>query len=248
MTCIAPQLSYGNTLSDLRAGNEITVVTLGTSLTRGHPTADASWVPGFEAWLKSEANDPNDVTLFNVAVSASSSSNANIGLSGVDTQLPQALFRSPDLVFIEFGFNDANLAYNISLQQSEQNLNTMIDAFIDQNAQVEIVLMTMNNPSQSVQSSTRPLINQYYDVYRDVAADRNLTIVDNYLNWKELADTNPSLWSTYVPDGIHPTQQGVEAITIPNIISALNAVPEPASMSSLMIASSLVLRRRRMAI
>lgn len=223
--------SYGEIgfLKDIRAGEEVTVVAIGTSLTHGSLSgATNSWVTPFKAWLESESPSSANLHVFNEAVNGASSQNADPALSGLATQLPAALARNPDVVLIEFSINDAfdRVGYQLTLQQSIDNLNTMIDAFRLQNSDVTIVLQTMNNPAGNP-AIARPHIAAYYQAYREVATDRGLLLIDHYPAWVHLCQTDLAQWQAYVPDNLHPTAAGVTAITLPGIQSALLAVPEP---------------------
>ena len=199
-------------LNQIRAGQPVKVVTMGTSLT----APSLNWVPQITAWLQGEAPDPARVTVANVGVGASSSDNADPVYSGIKTQLPNALAQNPDVVFIEYGMNDAFLPYNITQQQSRENLNTIINRLKAGNPKVQFVLMTMDNPV-GVHLEKRPKVAEYYQGYRDMASKLGATLVDNYPVWLGLYTTNPTLWNSYVPDGIHPNSIGAANVITPQI-------------------------------
>jgi hypothetical protein len=91
--------------------------------------------------------------------------------------------------------------------------------------------MTMNpawdSPTGGAHATFRPNLAQYYQGYRDVAAQRGLLLIDHYPNWIELRDDYPTLFQQYIPDGVHPTPEALLQIVTPEIIRALT-VPEPA--------------------
>lgn len=208
----------GDLLQDIRNGHNRKIVTMGTSLTH---TGLSDWVPQMTDWLRSQAPQANAVTVKNVGVSGASSDNANMALSGIQTQLPLALGENPDAVFIEFGINDAFLSYSLTPQQSKDNLESMIDQLQTFNPDVEIVLMTMNNPI-GVHLANRPDVATYYQGYRDVAQARGLTLVDHYPNWTDLYTSDPTTWDRYCPDGIHPNSAGAVNVTLPQIRRTLD--------------------------
>jgi len=190
---------------DILDGQNKTIVTMGTSLTN---TNYSFWVPLFTDWIKSEAPDPGNVTVVNVAISGQASSQA------IGSQLSPAKAANPDVVFIEFGMNDAYTPYDISVAQAKANLNYIIDDLETHNPNVDIVLMTMNNTKPG---EPRPNLADYYQNYRDVAQDRGLLLIDHHLNWVDLYNNAPATWTSYGAGGVHPNLLGTEAVIMPQI-------------------------------
>lgn len=126
----------------------------------------------------------------------------------------------PDLVFIEFSINDADLQRNISVAQSRINLNTMIDRIMEYDSQCKIILMVMNPPAASY-AATRPHYKDYRKMYNDVARERNLEIIDHSRNWDKIQKEDMVLFNWYVPDGIHPTSEACEVVVLPEILRSL---------------------------
>jgi lysophospholipase L1-like esterase len=228
-------------LRNLQAGETQTVVTYGTSLTR-----PAEWPDQLAAWLDSEF--PGQVQLLNRGVPSMASQHSNPNL---DAQVRLDFFvlsQNPDTVFLEFAINDALVGYNISPQQSRDNLNAIIDRILADGPDREIILMTMNpawdSPTGGSHATFRPNLAEYYQGYRDVAADRGLLLIDHYPNWTQVRDNNPALFMQYIPDGVHPTPDALMQIVTPEIVQALT-VPEPASLVSSYMLLGVVLNRRR---
>ena len=69
-------------------------------------------------------------------------------------------------------------------------------------------------------ASQRPGIAQYYQVYRDVARERGLLLIDNYPNWQKLMHEDKTAFLKLVPDGIHPQEQGYRKILLPELLKA----------------------------
>ena len=220
---------------DILDGESKTIVTMGTSLTNLNY---GYWGPLMTDWLKSKATDPANVTVVNVSRSGNASSQA------INTQLPNAKAANPDVVFIEFGINDAYVPYAIPVAQAKANLNFIIDELETQNPHVDIALMTMNNTIGSG-AGPRPNLDAYYENYRDVAQDRGLILIDHHLNWTELYTNAPATWSSYIPDTVHPNLAGATNIILPQIQYDLQNVPEPTSLALLALGSLCALRRRR---
>jgi lysophospholipase L1-like esterase len=228
-------------IAALRAGKKVTIVTMGTSLT-------GLW-PGVMVndWLNLEW--PGQVTLCNEGMGASASS--HLGFSGISGN-PQAnsglgkldavIAHKPDVVFIEFGVNDAYLPYNISLEESKKNLNTMIDKILAANPATEIILQTMNSVTDhatfGLHATVRPQVAAYYQGYRDVAKARGLLVVDHYRNWLKIMTDDLPLFDRLVPDRIHPQVPGLQQVLLPELKAVLNppraAAAPPGALDALL--------------
>ncbi len=233
----------------LMNGESLSVCAIGTSLT-DHTAYPPNWFAQTGSWLKSLY--PNQVTLSNRAVGGSWSNSTD--LRGGFLQLGDVLnYDNPDAIFIEFAINDAVTGTNVSVAQSEANLQTMINSINGWASQhgkdVDIVISTMNNCPPYDWS--RPYLADYYQGYRDVAAANDLLLIDNYPNWVNLYNTNPTLWNQYVSDGIHPTSEGAAAIILPEVqASLMSQVPEPSTwvllaLAGLTLAWGAVAERRK---
>lgn len=237
-----PNATQASPLLDrVQAGQATTVVTLGTSL-----TANGVWPGELESWLKGQSTNPGAINLINRAVSGSASGHPTASLSGLDTQVPLALADNPDAIFIEFSMNDAvqdpGRGYSLSVADSKNNLLNMIGQFQTQNPGVIIILQTMNNVTGNA-ATLRPDLNNYYEAARQVAADEGLLLIDHQPAWTDLFSNDPTTWNAYVPDGLHPTAAGQQAVTMPGIIAALQT-PEPSSLALLGAAGLMLCRRR----
>jgi lysophospholipase L1-like esterase len=67
----------------------------------------------------------------------------------------------------------------------------------------------------------RPHLDDYYQMYRDLAAERKLALVDHALSWKAVLDQGKDAFREFVPDGLHPNAEGCKRIVTPNILKAL---------------------------
>jgi len=221
-----PSTARGAILEQLKNGENLTVVAIGTSLTA---TDWGFWFQPTGDWLNGQGF-PGKVTLANRAVCGSASklvpgtADYRDGVS----QLADLLAKdNPDAVFIEFGINDAYLQYKISKQASRANLQSMIDQIrawaAKQNQgkgkNVEIVVQTMNN-CVNAHADQRPELAQYYQGYREMAQDnKGVLFIDTYQKWLDLYNSQPdhATWNSYVPDGIHPNAQGAKGIIVPSV-------------------------------
>ncbi len=139
---------------------------------------------------------------------------------GVENLDQRVISKNPDVVFIEFGMNDGFLPYETSVATARDNLNEMIDRIQAANADCEIILMVMNPPTGE-HLEQRPTIVECYRNYREVAAERDLLLVDHMPAWQELLTNDKALFDEYMPDGIHPEPIGTENIAMPNILKAI---------------------------
>lgn len=237
---LLPPIAGASVLIDnLESGKHQTIVAYGTSLTAG-----GQWVSDLRGWLA--AAYPGLTTVINSGQGSKASN------TGVQTLNSLVLNKNPDTVIIEFSMNDASTNYTsadvdgnppITLARSRSNLETMISRIKAQNPLAEVILMTMNIPWNSpngsgISATVRPDLLDYYQVYRDVAAEQNLLLVDNYQTWKTIYDTNLTTYRGYVPDGVHPTASAATLVTFNNLKTALVAVPEPATI--LLVAGGLL--------
>lgn len=227
-------------IQNLRAGKAQKLATYGTSLTSPGP-----WPVQLNTWLRGQF--PGKVTLVNGAIIASSSTNPNPVFDLLGRLDERVLASNPDTVMLEFAINDAFVDFGISLQQSRTNLNTMIDRIQAGRPDREVILMTMNPawdvPGGLQPATARPNLPQYYQIFRDVAAERNLLLIDHYVNWTALRDSNRALFERYIPDGIHPIAAGTTAIEFPELVRALT-VPEPGTWALGVVAFGWLVRTR----
>ncbi|MCJ8013004.1 SGNH/GDSL hydrolase family protein [Paenibacillus sp. KQZ6P-2] len=199
------------TIGQLDAGISQCVVTYGTSLTEG-----GAWVDELRTQLQERY--PGRATVIN------SGKNGMWSEWGVQNLSERVLDHNPDMVFIEFAINDAYLPYETSLEQSRSRLEHMISSILEKNDNCDIVLMTMNPPvGDSLE--IRPNFHEYYEVYRSVAKEKNLPIIDHFVEWSALYNQDRALFDRWIPDSIHPipegsikvTAKGIEKFLFPNL-------------------------------
>jgi acyl-CoA thioesterase-1 len=194
-------------VANLNGDKPQTVITYGTSLTAG-----GAWVKQLQEAL--DRHYAGKVTLINSGKGAKWS---GWGVDNLDTRVIE---KKPDTVLIEFAINDAYLPYKTSVAQARSNLVNMIERIQKANAECEIILMVMN-PPVGVHLERRPAIADYYQMYRDVAREREFLLVDHYPQWEKILNETPELFKKYVPDGIHPGAEGCSVVITPAIIEAL---------------------------
>jgi len=196
----------------LKKGKPQIVVAYGTSLTAG-----GVWVSQLQQALN-EAY-PGLATVIN---SGQGDMTSRWGVENLESRVIQ---KNPDTVFIEFAINDAFLEFKISVAEARGNLENMIDRILKWKPTCEIILMTMNPPI-GIHLERGPQIKDYYQLYRIVAKDRNLKLIDHYPNWEHILNSDQDLFDRYVPDGLHPWVEGCHQVITPMILKELGLLEE----------------------
>ncbi len=144
----------------------------------------------------------------------------------------------PTVVFLEFAINDAVARFALSVVEARANLEAMLDALAAQRPQAVAVLQIMNPVIDRPpgHDGHRPHLAIYEQMWRDVARERGLLLVDHAPAWAELLARGESRFRRYVPDGLHPNSAGYAAFMLPALRAALGlprsvAAPAHASLS-----------------
>lgn len=168
----------------LKAGEKQTVVAFGTSL-----TAYGAWVPQMQQWF--EEKFPGQVHVIN---SGGPGQHSDWGAAQVSSRV---LAHSPNLVFVEFSYNDAHTRFKLTPEHCRKNLESIIEAITSADPSTAIVLQTMNAPwdppegrGMTDSATNRPEPDVFNDNYRAVARERGLPLVDNYPDWLKIKETN----------------------------------------------------------
>jgi lysophospholipase L1-like esterase len=187
----------------LEAGEPQVVVVYGTSL-----TLYGEWAVAMQGWFNT--NYPGQVTFIN---SGGSGMNSGWGVTNLQNQV---FDYRPDLVVVEFSFNDAHTNFNLSVAQARTNLSTIVSGIHEQDTDTTVLLQIMNvpwNAPGNAALAARPQLEAYNNNYRQFAETDDLPLLDHYPGWLALQQTNQALFQTYVPDGAHPNAAGSLAIT-----------------------------------
>lgn len=235
----------------LDAGQPQTIVVYGTSLTAGGGAGGWRWPTQLKILLdERKAANPS----MGVATIINSGQSGKASNTGVSLLQAAVLDKNPDVVFIEFGTNDAFTAYaadhvdfNITLAKSKANLNAMIDSIQAGHPEREVILQTMNPAYDAANGngsgSKRADLSAYFQGYRDVAAERGLLLVDHHASWVALQQSDLPTFKTYIADGVHPNDAGYAATVRPGLAAAV--LPEPsAALSVLAVVAAGIIRRR----
>ena len=209
-----------NTFKNLREGKPQTVVVYGTSLTVG-----GAWAVALKDYF--EKNFPGQVKFFN---GGGSGQNSDWGVANLQKKV---LDQKPDLVFIEFSYNDAHEKFKLTPEKAAANLDSIVQSLKQQNPQMDIVLQTMNLPWDAPNGNgskrVRPQIEAFNDNYRRYAGSTHLPLLDHYQNWLKLWGEDEAKYQKWVPDGSHPTKEASLAITWPAIEALLKKAGDAAN-------------------
>lgn len=183
---------------------ELTLLALGTSL-----TANYQWPHELARQLSRCLARKVDIEILAVA-----GANSNQAAK----QFSSRMNRRPDIVLVEFAINDADLLDGIDLDKSRSNLKALLGRIREDVPGAHVVLMTMN-PAFGPRGWVRPQLIKYYQVYRELASNHDVALVDLAPTWSEtLAATD---YKVQLPDGLHPTQTAASRIILPAVLNKI---------------------------
>jgi len=129
----------------------------------------------------------------------------NAGLSGETTsggknRLDWVLKQKVDIFVLELGANDG--LRGIPLDETRNNLQTIIDAVREKNSETKIILAGMQIPP----NMGREYTTEFRTIFPDLAQKNNLKLIPFLLDGVAgIPDLN-------LPDGIHPTAEGQKIV------------------------------------
>lgn len=193
-------------VENLRAGQKQTIVFYGTSL-----TAAGAWTRLLTEELN--AKFPGQVTARN---SGGPGMHSGWGLKNVDERV---IAHNPDVVFIEFSINDAVARFKLSPVKAKENLNAMIERIRTARPGCEIILQVMNPVTGKPEgdSGWRPTMEECQNNYREVAKERRLKLIDHMPAWTDVMAKDERRFRAYIPDGVHPAQEGWREVVMPEL-------------------------------
>ena len=197
-------------LKNLSENKQQIVVVYGTSLSSGN---------NGNAWMKDVAKQLNE-EYENRLVYHLSGKGGMWSTWGVQNLEDSVIKKNPNAVIIEFTINDAFHKYNTSVKLAKLNLEYMIKRIKIYDSQCEIILQIMNMPIGK-SADYRPKLDEYCNMYREIAIKENLMLIDHYPNWLKILKKGKEEFLKYVPDGLHPNNLGAEKIIAPFIVKRL---------------------------
>ena len=183
-------------------GRVDTVLVLGTSL-----SSRGTWLEDLQARLRTCAPS------LQVERLAKAGASSRWGLATLQAHL--AANPAPDILVVEFSGNDAALLRGFPLFVSERLTQRIVE---EAQAAGAMVLLSTMSPAFGRKALERPGQDRYHALYRDIARDRGLGLVDTIEDWRGLP---PEVRTSYLPDNLHPTPEGMLQVAVPAFEEAL---------------------------
>jgi lysophospholipase L1-like esterase len=176
---------------------------LGTSLTHAEP-----WTAALSEALAACRRAPVEAVV--VAEPGAASPWGEAALDGL-------LEARPHAVIVEFAVNDAALHRGVALAESERIHRRLLARLLEAGAAP--ILATMSD-ARGLERWKRPGLAAYLALYRRLAAETGAGLIDTAPAWATLDDAAST---RFMPDGLHPTPDGVAAVSLPLMTEALGA-------------------------
>jgi lysophospholipase L1-like esterase len=185
----------------------VSVVAYGTSL-----TADGGWFDAVAAELDRQYPDAGTFT--------NAAEGARYSVWALEQLDARVLVAEPDLVFLEFAVNDAYLPYDVSVEQSQENLRELVRRLRAARPSVPIIVL-MTNVVIGEHATARPELAAYYDAWRATAGELDLGVVELEPAWLHILEAAPEAFDRLMPDGIHPSFEGHRRVNAPLVLAFL---------------------------
>lgn len=197
----------------LEAGRPQTLVIYGTSIESNR---------NGQIWTGQVAEAMNltyegQLTIYNAGKSGQ---NSRWALENIQDSV---LVRNPDAVVLEFSTNDAVDRFGITVDECRRNTEQLIERILDHNPDCEIVLLTACGFPLGKGAESRKTLDSYTDVYRSIADERDLLLVDVASFLKRIGtEFGADSVRYYVRDGIHSSDRGARELFFPMLFRALS--------------------------
>lgn len=185
------------TRASLDAGDEVTIVAFGDSITAGYAVRHG--FPYFWKRLLVEKYPAAKIDLINAGTSGDTTIDglAKLGWSVISC--------NPDLVTVNFGINDA--ALGIGLDEFEENFLEIAERILASGSEL---LLLSSQPLET--PGYDRLVLDYYNAIGEIARDLGVGFVDVYRAWMDRAERGTPLNSLIIPGLDHPNEAGYKII------------------------------------
>lgn len=139
----------------------------------------------------------------------------NAGVSGDTTELAlerlktDVLDKNPDVTFIMLGVNDGSSWYpDVTVDEFSANYKSIIDQLVT--AGSEVILVTQNDVQDNAYHGTVTFekLPDIESKIMDIAAEKNLPVINCYTKWNNLKANNLNLFKSLFSDSVHPNETG----------------------------------------
>jgi acyl-CoA thioesterase I len=185
------------TWSGLEAGDEVTIVAFGDSITAGYAVRR-----GFTSFWKemlAKKFPEAKIKMINQGISGETTHD---GLSRLEWAV---LTNSPDLTTVNFGINDA--VFGLGLEEFKENFALIAERILAAHSEV---LLLSSQPLETPPYDSMVL--DYYHAIEDVAGEMGVGFVDVYGAWMERVLAGTPLGSLIIPGLDHPNEAGYRII------------------------------------
>lgn len=202
---VVPPANLPKKIRPHKEGGPLLVLLVGTSL-----TARGNWPDMLERALTSCASQGVVIERL-----AKSGQGIRWGLPALQTRLSNPAMPPPDITVVEFSGNDASPRQGLPLFLARKRTLLLVETLRQAGS---IAFLSTMNPGWGGEAVTRPGQARYHGMYRDVAIETGIGMIDTAPQWRALdLETRRLL----VPDNGHPNDSGAELITIPAFLAAL---------------------------
>ncbi len=199
------------------------VLVFGDSITQGYWDTDGGWVERlrkhFDTLQASDLEGRDEPTIFNLGISADNSNDILERLEAETTA--RTRHGNLPIVIIQIGINDSSTdnraedqSVRVPIEDYEKNLHEIIKVARPLSSKLILVGLPACDESKTTPvfwgdfHYTNAAIEQYEDVMKRVAAAEDTPFIPVFKNFKTALDDGKD----YLPDGLHPNNDGHEFI------------------------------------
>ncbi len=181
----------------LTSGKPLKWLFYGDSITHGglHTFGARDYTEHFSERVRTEMGRPQDI-IIKTAISGNTTRDL---LRDYDWRLAQF---SPHIVFLMIGMNDCSTGREISAKEFRENLRQL--CFLMEEAGVLPVLQTTCPILPGTAPDREPNFPIFMNIIREVAAGRNLPLVDHEAEWQQKAEKH----FYWMSNAFHPNAAG----------------------------------------
>jgi len=185
------------TRASLDAGDEVTIVAFGDSITAGYAVRH-----GFTYFWKNFLVKKYPAAKIDLINAGTSGDTTIDGLAKLGWSV---LSCNPDLVTVNFGINDA--ALGLGLEEFKENFTEIAERVLASGCEL---LLLSSQPLET--PGYDKLVLDYYNAIGEIARDLGVGFVDVYKAWMDRVKQGTSLSSLIIPGLDHPNEAGYKII------------------------------------